>query len=395
MSASAEASQPTRRPANPMTLFPPEVWTNIFRHLDIESLLSVAEAAPELKRFAFTPTVLQRVTVAQETDERTVRQYQQTTRQELDVSNQIREVPLTVHAHELHFTNCLALPSEGAEQTTLPFYAYSKDVSLELQATAYAEHWNYIERLNLAQEANTKFPPIAPSGDLDPMRQFFETSVSRLTELNLTAFHFAVDCNACDVVASALPKLRALALTPCGANRDGSLESLADGCASLEILDVRASACPCLASSCAACQLPLRFTRRGFASLHRTTRLRRLSIDETAKIASLAFLVDCRVEELRLSLDSAEDKDLAKCPTQLCLLLSANPQLSSLTLVTRKVTLSSRFAVDLSGNAELGTLVRAHCGASPVRCGEGILCRLGSQTTKASIGSRAFHEHVQ
>ncbi|KAH7971882.1 hypothetical protein HPB52_003647 [Rhipicephalus sanguineus] len=113
MSPSAEASQPTCARASPMGLLPPEVWTVVFGHLDIEPLLNMVEAVPELKCFALTPTILQRVTVAQETDEPKIKEYQQVTRQELDISSQDRDVPLTAYVHELRFTNCLALSSDA------------------------------------------------------------------------------------------------------------------------------------------------------------------------------------------------------------------------------------------------------------------------------------------
>ncbi|KAL1444490.1 hypothetical protein MTO96_029802 [Rhipicephalus appendiculatus] len=166
---------------------------------------------------------------------------------------------------------------------------------------------------------------------VSPMRRFFETCVSHITELNMTAFHFGVDCDGCKLVASTLHELGALALPPCG--------------------------------------LPLRFTRSSFELLQKKTRLRRLSIDETAKITNLAFLPDCRVEELRLSLDGVIGEDLAEFPTELGERLALNTRLSSLTLVARKVSLSRHVAKTLWQIQSLRhlcilTTVSQGCGAA-------------------------------
>ncbi|KAH7971883.1 hypothetical protein HPB52_003648 [Rhipicephalus sanguineus] len=239
------------------------------------------------------------------------------------------------------------------EQVTVYLKANSRAPSHFTEAAAKPEHWSDITRLTLrlTESTGTEFAPAptAHRGYETPMRQFFETCVSHITELNLTAFHFDVDFDPSVIVASTLTELRALALPPCGANHTNTLETLADGCTLLEHLDVTPSAFRCcLPSSCKACQLPLPFTRQSFGLLQEKTRLRRLSINHTVRIMTPAFLLGCRVEELRFSLDSFNDEELAQCPKAICQLLSANPRLSSLTLVALKVTLSSGFAEALS-----------------------------------------------
>ncbi|KAH7971878.1 hypothetical protein HPB52_003643 [Rhipicephalus sanguineus] len=240
----------------------------------------------------------------------------------------------------------------GVEQAIVASEADPRISGLFSDATATPESWKDVARLTLAltarREAPFPLPPVAQRGYVEPLRRFFETCVSRMTELNLTAFHFAIDVDGCGLVASTLPKLRALAFAPCGVNRANSLESLARGCALLEHLDVRSSRAGDLIATCEACQLPLRFTEPSFGLLQRKTRLRRLSIDETARTSNLTFLVACRVQELRLSLDNLCDEELAQCPTELGQLLSANPLLSSLTLVARKVMLSTSLARTLA-----------------------------------------------
>ncbi|KAL1444482.1 hypothetical protein MTO96_029794 [Rhipicephalus appendiculatus] len=111
MSSSTTASQSTPTYADLLALFPTEVWVQICRHLDIESLLNVVQAAPELKCLEFSPAIAQCVTADPQTDERTIRKFLQATRQGLDVQDHKNDVPLAVHVEELHLTNCLALYS--------------------------------------------------------------------------------------------------------------------------------------------------------------------------------------------------------------------------------------------------------------------------------------------
>ncbi|KAL1468296.1 hypothetical protein MTO96_041581 [Rhipicephalus appendiculatus] len=75
---------------------------------------------------------------------------------------------------------------------------------------------------------------------MDPMLQFFETCVSGITELNLTAFHFPVECDVCDIVASTLPEIAAWHSHRVETTTPVPLASLARGCASLQhLLDFR------------------------------------------------------------------------------------------------------------------------------------------------------------
>ncbi|KAH7973092.1 hypothetical protein HPB52_021182 [Rhipicephalus sanguineus] len=558
---SPPASQPTRHAhVDFLTLLPPEVWTEVFRHLDIESLVNIAQAAPELKCYALSPTILRSVTFDPEANERTVAMFLRAKREELGVKNQVKGVPVAAYVEELRFASCLVLPScvmldcvqhchnlrqlycvncivepaelfvllstkmirvtklewslhddkyygsrlnaediaiigifsksegpkvatmyievvatettkclldlflprcgmlrrlhvhaivkghprassmatchrvlvssalamfvltretsdtatfrssceqdlsvklesrvderqelhgtfspqseiqcnidlrpkppaafnvrmlgevvkqgnvlQGFQQVTVCLNAGPQATSLFAEAAEKPECWSDATHLTLAlnKPTATEFPtsPTAHRGYEKPMRRFFSACVSQITELNLSAFHFATGCNGCDLVASALPNLRALAIPPCGVNYPDSLVSLADGCALLEHVDVRSSAYKTPALSCKYCPLPLDINKRNIQLLHEKTRLRQLSIDETAIIRNMEFLLGCRVQELRLSLDGFCDEELAQCPTELCRLLAANPRLSSLTLLARKVALCSSFAAALS-----------------------------------------------
>ncbi|KAL1444481.1 hypothetical protein MTO96_029793 [Rhipicephalus appendiculatus] len=286
-------------------------------------------------------------------------------------------------------------PLRGFAQAALGLEANTRAACLFVQATAYPHYWKDITRLTLAltkrKRREVPFLPIAHRGYLDPMRQFFETCVSRITELNLTAFHFAVECDVCDLVASTLPELHALALPPCGVNHASSLASLARGCALLQHLDVRSSTAGFLIPSCKACELPLRFTKRRFGLLQTKTRLRGLSIDKTARIANLTFLLGCRVEELRLSLAGVDEEKLAQCPSVLFWLLATNSRLSSLTLAARKLLLSPRLAVALSLIRSLRQLCVLTTASHECRAAEEFFSAL----EMISPGLRLAHVHYK
>ncbi|KAK8785349.1 hypothetical protein V5799_008286, partial [Amblyomma americanum] len=191
---------------------------------------------------------------------------------------------------------------------------------------------------------------------IDATQYFLKSCVPNITELNLASFHFDQGSDGSEIVGSTLPHLRALALAPCGVNHADSLSFLARGCMDLEELDVRAERdsngdCPCVF-----CRVPLRFSKACFKELHERTKLRRLSLDDTAKLESLDFLRECRVVELRFSLSSLEEevKDTASFLCGLSWLLGGNPRLSFLTVETRGAHLrSNEFA---EGLAAISTL---------------------------------------
>ncbi|XP_077506862.1 uncharacterized protein LOC144116079 [Amblyomma americanum] len=167
----------------------------------------------------------------------------------------------------------------------------------------------------------------------------------------MASFHFDCNTNGSEIVASALPHLQALALAPCGVNQDDSLTLLARGCRHLEELDVRAECDSNRGSKCVVCWVPLRFSEADFKELHGTAKLRRLSLDDTAKMSSLAFLNQCRVTELRFSLHSLEQEvtDAAGFPFSLSRLLRSNPRLRQLSIEARDTPLrQNEFAEGLA-----------------------------------------------
>ncbi|KAH7963689.1 hypothetical protein HPB52_022417 [Rhipicephalus sanguineus] len=236
----------------------------------------------------------------------------------------------------------------GIKQAVVVVEGDARSTCLFEHAAGQPDSWKDVSRLSLAlmppRGLEVPTSPTAHRGYMNPMMQFFDACVSRLVELNMTAFHFTEEADCCLVVASTLPNLRSLALAPCGVNHAHSLESLACGCLFLEHLDVGSDG----ALSCEACHCPLLFTARRIWMLHETTRLRRLSIGETATVADLTFLRLCRVVELRLNVDCEDAAKLRDCTCTLGELLCSNPLLTSLTLVAGRETLGVRFAENLS-----------------------------------------------
>ncbi|KAL3210740.1 hypothetical protein MRX96_008680 [Rhipicephalus microplus] len=236
----------------------------------------------------------------------------------------------------------------GIKQAVVVVEGDARSTCLFEHAAGQADSWKDVTRLCLGLVAPRGFDvptmPTAHRGYMNPMMQFFDACVSHLVELNVTAFHFTEEADCCLVVASTLPNLRSLAVAPCGVNHAYSLESLACGCLFLEHLDVGSDG----VRSCEACHRPLLFTARRFWTLHESTRLRRLSIGETTTVADLNFLQLCRVMELRLHLDCEDAAKLRDCKSSLGDLLSFNPLLTSLTLISGREILGQRFAENLS-----------------------------------------------
>ncbi|KAH6927056.1 hypothetical protein HPB50_026398 [Hyalomma asiaticum] len=211
------------------------------------------------------------------------------------------------------------------------------------------ESWDDVTDLSLALTAPegdqcVTETPTAQQGYANAMTYFFAACVAHLVKLDLTPFHFAVEVDCCAVVASALRSLRFLALPPCGVNRRDSLEPLAWCCQFLEELHVASDR----GSSCGVCRLPLGFTVHHFRLLDETTRLRRLSIDETANVPDLSFLQRCRVEELRLSVNCEKVTGLPGHVWTLGKLLRRNFHLTWFTLRVSRVALGVRLVKDLS-----------------------------------------------
>ncbi|KAL1444476.1 hypothetical protein MTO96_029788 [Rhipicephalus appendiculatus] len=109
--SSPEASQPTSTVSDFVPRLPNELWMNIFWYLDCDSLRNVAQAAPQWRHLAFSPTVARNFTFGKETDERTIMNFLSLRREKLPCDKK-DEPRLSNDVRKLHFTNCVVLPSE-------------------------------------------------------------------------------------------------------------------------------------------------------------------------------------------------------------------------------------------------------------------------------------------
>ncbi|KAL3237308.1 hypothetical protein MRX96_048191 [Rhipicephalus microplus] len=100
------------------------------------------------------------------------------------------------------------LPS--VQQTIVYLEDDSRISHLFSGASVIPESWKDVARLTLSLMARWcapfSLPPVMHQGYVEPIRHFFQTCVSRITELNLTAFLFVFDVDECDLVGSTLPK---------------------------------------------------------------------------------------------------------------------------------------------------------------------------------------------
>ncbi|KAH6925456.1 hypothetical protein HPB50_005705 [Hyalomma asiaticum] len=586
MSSYTGGPQLSQAAANDIPRLPPELWAEIFRRLDLESLINVAEAVPECECLALSPTVLKRVNFDMETDEHIISKFLRTTREEDDHDGHTENVPLSSHVRELCFNNgraihcnvilncaeqcrnlrelccvnCLVHPAElfnllsvtlkrvtklewtlyeescyprgldhvtlqqietraasegpkilamyveldrttvterildsflmrcprlghlhihdirqphlpvistdacladftpdkagtlniieripslqtlkytyetplntkreeriselrnniawqrkpvpsfnvaglsdvvkhkasvrSMEQVMVTVKANSGAPALLKQAAAKPELWKDASRLTLVLMPDAKSdnltPPTVHRVLVKPLGEFFKTCLSQLTELNLSTCHFKSGCVCCSVVASTLTKLHALTLPPCGANLKCSLEHLAHGCKLLVRLEVRSIDTVAPAAPCEECKRPLPFTASCFDLLHRETRLNELSIDETAEISNLSFLIGCRVQKLRLRLGTAW------CAGPL---LAGNTRLSSLTVVVNDAEVCGNLPRTLAAVRSLRHLCVIATGFCVCRVYKVFLCFLGRhmpQLRTAHLHNRVMWGH--
>ncbi|KAL1426973.1 hypothetical protein MTO96_003269 [Rhipicephalus appendiculatus] len=239
----------------------------------------------------------------------------------------------------------------GFDQVTVVLRGNVRAAGLFEEASSKPELWKDVTRVTFVYAPHAQnqdsIPPSRPRDCEKPLKLFFETCLSQLTELNLSTSHFCRGSDCCHLVASTLHQLRSLSLPPCGANLKFSLAWLAHGCKQLECLDVRSVPTMDEPEPCEACKFPLLFSEGCFEVLHRETRLRRLSIDESARVVNFKFLFACRVEELRMTAHNVKGADFAQCPKVLGRLLALNPRLRSLTLLAREATVDSDLAKTL------------------------------------------------
>ncbi|KAH6925469.1 hypothetical protein HPB50_005718 [Hyalomma asiaticum] len=233
---------------------------------------------------------------------------------------------------------------DGLKQAALSVDADSNGPRMLEQAAGRRESWKEITRLSLTlmrpeRDDNT---PAAHEGYVSAMIYFFFVCFFHVVELNLTAFHFTVDAGCAVVVATKLPNLRFLAVTPCAVNHRDSLNQLARHCSLLQELHVMSN------RACEACRLPLGFTARSLLDLAVGTKLNQLIVGVTANVPDLSFLEACRVAELWLSVNWEYATGHPSCIWTLGELLRENTCLTRCKLEIGRATVGKRLAEDLS-----------------------------------------------
>ncbi|KAL1444488.1 hypothetical protein MTO96_029800 [Rhipicephalus appendiculatus] len=253
------------------------------------------------------------------------------------------------------------------QQAILSLEANSRAESLLEEAASQPHFWKNITRLTFVLTAPKRteladFPDRALAFHGNRMGQFFKMCFSQITELNLCSSHFATGIQllcppGADVASPAVAGTNSVRSQP----HAWSLESLALGCNLLEDLVIRSNLFGDVIPSCEACQFPLRFTCSSLGLLQMKTRLRRLSIDEQAKVLDLTFLIVCRVEAASTRRGQCGRRGPSAVPVHSSASFSqANPRLTSLTLVASRATLSDGVARTFTKITELAPPCRAH-----------------------------------
>ncbi|XP_075528825.1 uncharacterized protein LOC142560534 [Dermacentor variabilis] len=144
---------------------------------------------------------------------------------------------------------------------------------------------------------DTAYPAVSTACDA-VLRKFF-SRFSRLTELNVSSFHFGDGVDFTELLATpALQRLRALCLPPCGMRQSGAVFRLTVAIGDIEDLDIRFNAGDRL-QSCDSCnkQLLVETTymtvfrvRKGYGCL---------TLCNVPNLASLDFFLNCQVPYLR------------------------------------------------------------------------------------------------
>lgn len=239
----------------------------------------------------------------------------------------------------VHMSELLEPSRERSPCDGLPQLCTALESPAQLSQALRGPFWDRLDALTLVSTMSSS------PGGLDfgrPLAQLLG-ACGRLTELNLSRFHFAADLDCCALLGASGLRLRALALPAC-ALAGGSLARLTS--LGLRELDVRASV-PTAHSACLACRDPRMPDPLGPLAL--LGPLDRLTLCDLASVQTLAFLGGCKVAELRLS--GLGRRGLCSYPQGLGQLLQTNDALRSLKLEHPALALSSQLLWDSLGQA--------------------------------------------
>lgn len=257
----------------------------------------------------------------------------------------------------------------------------------DLDAAARLHCWSQVRSLSITLVPPNRVCQLPHAGSVfnGPLRSLLAACGS-VTELNLASFHFSTDVDGGGIVGATLPQLRALAIAPCGLNFEGSVDRLAAGCARLEELDVRV--CRDNASAfCKACELPLDIRESSMEAMQSRSQLRRLSLCDVQRVASLDFLRACQLQELRIfTLSWEDDKSYQEIGAVLC----ASPNLRAFTYEHNRLDLSDKkFRRDLTRAKHLRVLTMY----SELRTQDSVVRSLTRELTSNMPRLEAFHLH--
>ncbi|XP_075736565.1 uncharacterized protein LOC142776564 isoform X2 [Rhipicephalus microplus] len=203
----------------------------------------------------------------------------------------------------------LVTSGQGLSSQLVVVFTDEADVPAERISVAIQGHdWTAVHHLCLVLLPQQPFSfephPMAGMSYLNGLHEFFLV-LQYLVELNVHSFHFGPDVDLMQLLGDAnLMFLQALSVAPCGLHHSRAVYRLAQACRELVELDVRVIQRGAHLG-CTVCQLPLHIEPDDVAELHddfpRSRRMfLRLTLSAVPNLASLRFLMSCKVQELRL-----------------------------------------------------------------------------------------------
>ncbi|XP_049514988.1 uncharacterized protein LOC125941540 [Dermacentor silvarum] len=218
---------------------------------------------------------------------------------------------------DLFRTSIAVLPGEPI--VLVAFDTPDLEVWLDEAASQY--DWSDLQSLCIALFSQnydeTVYPVVGAAYDA-VLRDFF-AKFSNLTELNVGSFHFGDGIDFTELLStSALRRLRALCLPPCGMRQNCAVSRLAVTIGDIEDLDIRLNVGG-RHQTCDSCSKQL-LIQTAYASVFRVkTGHGRLTLCNVPNLASLDFLRNCHVAHLRyVDIDDKPRFDYMSLAKALC-----------------------------------------------------------------------------
>ncbi|XP_065305574.1 uncharacterized protein [Dermacentor albipictus] len=218
----------------------------------------------------------------------------------------------------------LSHPSIPGEPVVLVAFD-APDLERQLHDAGSQHDWSRLQSLCIVLFSqcpdDTAYPAVGAAYDV-ALREFF-AKFSSVTELNVSSFHFGDGIDFTELLAtSALQRLRALCLPPCGMRQRGAVRRLCATISEIEDLDIRLNAGG-RHQSCDSCEKQL-LIETAHTSVFRVSRGRgRLTLCNVPDLASLSFLGNCQVPHLRfIDVSNNPRHDYNALATAICTNLS-------------------------------------------------------------------------